>query len=177
MTAILLGLLVTGAGASYFHSRASRLRAADAIRNVQPCRELATRIKQLQAGPQRADLQSRSETELSRKIESAAEAVGLPRNYIVRIDPGEPRRVAESDYKDQSTEVEIRTVTLKQLVAFVDSITSDTGIQVNFVWLTSPAPQTSAVHSAEKWNVQLTLTNLIFAPKSRSTAAIANSSR
>ena len=87
MTAILLGLLVTGAGASYFHSRASRLRAADAIRNVQPCRELATRIKQLQAGPQRADLQSRSETELSRK-RSVCNAVHHThhRNVLTELD-------------------------------------------------------------------------------------------
>jgi hypothetical protein len=166
MTAVLLGLLVAAVGGSYLRMRSSRLSAADAARSVQLCRELVVRIEQLQVGPRRAGLQSRSETELSRKIESAAKAAGLPRNYIVRIDPGEPRRVADSDYKDQSTDVELRPVTLKQLVAFLDAITSDTGIQVNFVWLTAPTPETPTTHATEPWNAQMTLTNLIFTPKS-----------
>jgi hypothetical protein len=166
ITAVFIALLVVGVGGGYLRMRSSQLSAINASKNVVACRELAARIRQLQIGPRRAELKSRSETELSRKIETAAQTAGLPANHIVRIEPGEPRRVADSDYKDQATDVELRPVTLKELIAFLDAIASDTGVQVNFVWLSSPDQEATTAPAMEPWNVQMTLTNLIFAPKS-----------
>ena len=163
---IAAGLLLVGVLGCFLHLRSSRLRAVTANRNEQVCRSLASRIEQLKRGQRHADLKSRSETELSRKIESAAQSAGLQPSHIVRIHPRDPMRIADSDYKDQSTDVELRPVTLKQLIAFLDTIASDTGIQGSFVWLTAPTQEPSAVSAVEPWNAQMTLTNLIFAPKS-----------
>ncbi|HUY31658.1 MAG TPA: hypothetical protein VMV69_02685 [Pirellulales bacterium] len=154
--------------------RSARAAALAAIRSHAECEELAGEIAKLGAKPSHVTLQTQSSTDVAGRIEAAAQFAQLPMNSLVRIDPQPARRLGDSVYKEQATHVELREVTLKQLIEFLHHLHGSkappgpgggTSFRAKSLYLTAPAQTTIAGAGTETWRVELTLTYLIFAPK------------
>jgi hypothetical protein len=132
---------------------------------LEHCRTLATKIVALQAAPQKASLAGQSLTALTAIIEQAAVKATINASDIVRIDPQALRRAGDTPYKEQATEVELRSVTLKQLAGFVTNIRdNDSNLQIQTIRLRVPHDATDGAE--EKWLAEAILTQRIYAPKS-----------
>lgn len=146
----------------------SRASALAAVENLAECQELAGEIAKLRTRPSQITLQAQSGTELARQIEAAAQGAQIPSNSLVRIDPQTARRVGDSPYKEQATNLELRGVTLKQLTQFLQKLSDNEGLRARSLQLIGPRQETAAPTDAETWLVEVTLTSMIFAPKNTS---------
>jgi len=161
---VFAALLIT-TGWSYSQMAAARSAAWTAAQDSQECRRLADQIKQLRDRPTRASLEAHSATELARLVEQAAKAASLPAQSLVQIDPQAARRVGETTYREQPTHVELRDVTLGQLITFLYMLSQDDmGMDVADLRLRAPRDDKSARSAEETWLAEVTLTHLIFAP-------------
>ncbi len=152
--------------ASGVHYRASKAGAATAAENLAICRQVASQIRQLRQRSQHASLVGRSLSDLGDDVEQAAEGAGLSRDSIVRIDPQAVRRVGDSDYEEQSTEVELLATTVRQIEQLVVGLAvTDSNLEVRTVRLRTPREE-AARGGAELWLAELVLTQRIYAPKS-----------
>jgi hypothetical protein len=130
------------------------------------CDELAEKIDSLRGAPVKVEETARSGDALAKLVESAAQEVGLASDRIVHVAPAEPRRIGDSPYLEQTTAVELRAVTLRQLVEFSLSLgQKEPRIKIPTVALRTPPGDVNANSGRELWNVQLTLTAHVFAPK------------
>ncbi len=130
------------------------------------CDELGQRIKSLRQAPAKVEETARTGEALARLVESSAPEVGLPSDRIVHVAPAEPRRIGDSPYLEQSTAVELRAVTLRQLIEFSLCVSrKEPQIRIPALALRTPPGEANASQGHELWNVQLTLTAHVFAPK------------
>jgi hypothetical protein len=166
LVAACLGLLLVAVFWSAWQWRSSRDAAQTAAENLQVCRRLAARIAQARQQPARAATQAQSSAELASRLEEAAQVAELPEGSIVRIDPQPSRRVGDSSYTEQPTHVELRSVSLEQLIVFLHRLADGpSGLQASSLRLTTPRDETAANAAQEPWLAELTLTYFIFAPK------------
>lgn len=162
LTAALVVLLAFAA----LELQSSRAAALAAVQNLAECRELASEISKLRGRPSQITLQAQSGAELARQIESAAQVAQVPNNCVVRIDPQPARRIGESPYKEQPANLELRAVTLKQLVQFLQTLQEGgAGLRTRSMRLIAPRQEATAPSDAETWMAEVTLTSMIFAPK------------
>jgi hypothetical protein len=83
----------------------------------------------------------------------------------VRVDPAAIRRVGDTDYREQSTEIELSAATLDQVRQLADGLAAhDSNLEVRTVRLRTPHDDASN-ETAEKWLAELILTQRIYAPK------------
>ena len=145
----------------------SSIADADAAESqLQECQTLATQIENLRAAPVVVEEEARTTASFNRRCESAAATTGLKTDAIVEIVPSVPRRVDDTSYQEQVTSVELRRVTLKQLVEVALAIRRlDAGLHVSSLALRVPPGEDKANGVNEMWNVQLALTTYIYAPK------------
>jgi hypothetical protein len=133
------------------------------------CNALAKRISELRSAPARVEETARTSAALARLIESAAQQAGLPTDRIVHVSPGEPRRIGDSPYLEQSTAVELRAITLQQLIELTVNIgRAAPQLQIPSVAIRTPPGDPNSSNAPELWNVQLTLTAHVFAPRAAS---------
>ena len=146
---------------------ASRAAAVVAAQNLRACETLVNKIAALSSRPSLAALHARSDTELTRRIEEQAAKALLPSQSILRIEPRTPQRIADTAYLEQPTSLELRGVTLQQLITFlVFLLDEETELRVTTLRLTAPRHETRYA-GQEQWSAELTLTYLIFSPISR----------
>ncbi len=158
-----LGLFDVWAGWNW---HASREDAFAARGHWAASENLALKIEALRTSPVQVEEQVQSRADLARLVETAANEVGLERTRIVRIDPGDPRRLAESDYLEQGTDIELREVPLKQVVEFTIVLgNSGPGLGVSTLSLRVPPGADATPQNQELWNVQLLLTSRSYDPK------------
>lgn len=152
---------------SYLQLKQNRGASAAAAASLQECRELAGQIHDLRAQPLRAGLWAHSRTELAERIEESANNAQVPFAHVMRIDPLGARRIDNTAYLQQATSVQLESITLKQLVTLVSSLTeSDGGLQVPAIRLLVSKNAPRASTGAEIWDAEVTLTYLIFSPTS-----------
>jgi hypothetical protein len=157
-------VLSFGAALSYWWLLSSQESSAIAATNLQACLRLNAQIKKLREKPLRAGSEARSANELTRLIEASARKADLPQNSLVQIDPQPARRLGNSAYKEQPTHIELRDVTIKQLIVLLHALTDgESGEDLAELRLTAPHNEAVAVNE-EKWTAEATLTHLIFAP-------------
>lgn len=139
--------------------------ATDQWREVEA---LAGKIEELRDAPARYEETLRSNEALAELVEDSARLTKLPTDRIVQISPSEPRRVGDSPYKEQLTELELREITLRQLVELTLAILqADPGVSVSTLSLRVPPGNREATadgQADEFWNVQLHLTSQFYAP-------------
>jgi hypothetical protein len=163
LVAGVLCLIDGWAGWQWVSGRDSLALARDQAAN---CEDLGTRIESLRQAPAKVEETARTGEALARLVESSAQQVGLPSDHIVHVAPAEPRRIGESPYLEQSTAVELRSVTLRQLIEFSLSVArKEPRIRIPTLALRTPPGEAKANNGHELWNVQLTLTAHVFAPK------------
>jgi hypothetical protein len=132
------------------------------------CNGLAKRISELRSAPAKVEESARTSAALAKLIESAAQQAGLPTDRIVHVAPTEPRRIGDSPYLEQTTAVELRAITLRQLIELSLNIgRAAPQVQIPSVAIRTPASEPNSGSGPELWNVQMTLTARVFAPKSR----------
>lgn len=158
--------MMLGLGGCFWYESTNRAHLDLVSRNLESCRALATKISELRQSPSHARASTRSTDDLASVIEKAAADAQLARDRVVRIDPQPPKRVAKSDYLDQTTEVELLNINLRQLVSFLFNLAaSDSGLNVSTLRL--QVPHSDNADSAETWLADIVLTQRIYAPTSR----------
>ena len=146
---------------------AAREAEKQAAVNTEECRQLAQSIQDARHQPTRAVLASRRDKQMAQRIMGSASQANLPADFVVRIDPGHERRVADTDYVALPTTVQIEGATLAQLVTFFCQLSlDDPDLQVSSLDLHAPRDQGTEQNIQEPWNANLTLTYWRFAPKS-----------
>jgi hypothetical protein len=132
------------------------------------CDALGERIAKLRGAPAKVEETARTSAVLAKLIESAAQQAGIAADRIVHVAPAEPRRIGDTTYLEQTTALELRAVTLRQLIELTLRIRR-VAPQLNFpsVAIRTPPGDPNSASSSELWNVQLTLTAHVFAPKIR----------
>jgi hypothetical protein len=156
----------------YRHLHASEKAARTAALNVSECRRLVERIGALRHQPVLAGIQRRSSEELSERIDRIGKQANFASSSIQSIDPQTPTRVGETAYKGQTTQIELRDVTLPQLAHFLRLLTEeDSELRMSSIRLSAPQIGASASIESETWRAELTLTYLIFSPKSSSSGS------
>lgn len=127
---------------------------------------LAEKIERLRQSPAKVEQGAHTGDALARIVETTAKEVGLNPAQIVRIDPGEPRRLADSPYLEQRTDVELREATLRNIVEFTIAVSgSETGMDVPILSLRVPTGTETPPNGEELWNAQFLLTSRIYEPK------------
>lgn len=130
------------------------------------CDDVGRQIDSLRGAPAKVEETARTGEALAKLVESAAQEAGLSNDRIVHVAPAEPRRIGDSPYLEQTTAVELRAVTLRQLIEFSLSLgRKEPRIKIPAVALRTPPGDINANNGRELWNVQLTLTAHVFAPK------------
>lgn len=160
---LIVGLigLVFWSGLRLLNQRAAAITAAA---DLQRCEDLAQRIRTLENKSRLAGAQEIPMDELARPIEQAARSARIDTaQSLVRVVPESPRRIGDSSYKEAATQVQLRQITLGQLVAFLHSASSNgTGLETTSIRLSAPRDQENGEH----WTVETTLSYLIYSPKS-----------
>jgi hypothetical protein len=152
-------------GWNWLDGREERQLGGEQLAN---CNALARRISELRSAPAKVEETARTSAALARLIESAAGQAGLPTDRIVHVAPGEPRRIGDSPYLEQTTAVELRAITLRQLIELTLNIgRAAPQLQIPSVAIRTPPGEPNSSSAAELWNVQMTLTAHVFAPKIR----------
>jgi len=167
IVALGFGLLVALAVWSFQEMRAARASAGVAQKNLNHCQELAQKIAKVRQRPTMAALEETTITSLATLIDEAATGSQIRKNNIVRIEPLPSRQVAETDYKEQPTYVEMRGVSLQQLVSFMHTLLADQSeLDVTSLRITAPRYESdSPTTPVETWLAEITLTYLIYSPK------------
>lgn len=167
---VILGLLFLGVGFSAYrlrHASQSLIVAAD---NLKDCRALASKIRELQEQPSRAQLTPESASQISQRVQAAAEAARLPSSIIAAIDPQSPTTLAQSNYRVQTTRIAFNALTLPQLVTILATLDgAGDGLVVNFIDL-APSKASSSIlptpqgNPPEQWLPSASVSGLIFEP-------------
>jgi len=130
------------------------------------CEELGGRIEIIRDAPVKVDETARTGDALAKLIESAAQQAGVDADRIVHVAPAEPRRLGDSPYLEQATAIELREVTLRQLIEMTLAIGRlAPRLKVGSASLRTPPGEPIQGDTRELWNVQLVLTAHIYSPK------------
>ncbi len=155
--AILLGANLF-AWATYERARGDAL---DSLRDAQICRKLAAQITSLRTQPTMADTSQKAIEELAARVQLSAESVGINPDDIASIAPDQPTRLAESPYLEQATTVQLREVTLPQLVKLLCNLSDNRGgLRIKAIHLSIPPQQVTG----DLWSAEITVTSMIYSP-------------
>lgn len=163
--------LVLAVAWSWVWLSTSRQAAADAAADLSACRDSAARIESLRRRPVVAGTQDVQATDLSRRIEEAAGAAGMPDGGLDRVEPEPGRPVGDSSYRETPTRVRLRDITLAQLFAFLHALAADgqagPGLRLAALRLSAPGGE----ETGDLWSAEATLTYLVYDPKTSSPAS------
>jgi len=164
---VLAAIVIFVAGYSALAMRSSAARLREAKRDEQTCRELIGKIQALKQRRGFAALQAETAQTITQKAQRSKEEANLPAGALFRIEPQSPLRLGDSAYKIRPTRIELRDVTLERLIRFAYSMTADEqGMSIRDLRLTATGPNDGNA-GADRWSVEIVLTQLIFSPISR----------
>lgn len=161
---LLCGLLV-----SFLEWRESGAACQDTLKNHQIGQRLTTEILAMRDLKTVANDQEVADMPNSRVVDIARRS-GIGSRNVVAIERLEPIDIEGSDYRQRDTSIELREVTMEQVVKLMLSIESQVGVgkvtSANFSQRSGRRPA-SAAGSTELWNTQLILTQLDFTATSQ----------
>ena len=145
--------------------------------NQQYGRQLADEIEQLR---QIASVANESNGQASVKnsdVEDVANKAGISSNQIRSIRRLTPQRIPDTDYERRDIAVELREVTFEQAIRFLleteQASAAFKATSLNLTANSSPSRRNASSRlgegGRETWNVQLTLTQLVFVATSQNT--------
>ena len=157
---LLLGLYAASSVTSAW-SAASRL---DLDRqDLRELRQKLSEIDRVSDDPRVAALDLESPDQIVNRINAALLKAGLKETVLANQTPSEPQRIGQTDFKLRSVEIKLNAATVRQIAAFCDALKdASTGSVVRDLQLFDPKQS----GSRETWNSQMTLTQIIFSPKS-----------
>ena len=168
-------LLVT---AGYWSMQRSYNRLVEAQRQTQLCEKLAADIQSFQGRPGFAALGVDSPRTITSRAEHAEQKAKIPATALTRIEPQSAVRLRDSDYRIRPTRLELRGVSLEQVLAFSHAMIDEgQGTTIRDLRLTATNGSVAAssmattgnqnVNEADSWTAELVLTQLIFSPLRR----------
>lgn len=164
VTWIVLVAGIAAVGVSYTYCRKNSTRRVTAQLAAERCQYIAVQLEQLRTAPPKATLASRSADDLGSVVEKAAADAQLARDRVLRIDPQPAKRLGKTDYLEQATEVELRAVSLRQLVTFLYNL-SDADRELAIGNLRLQVPHAAENSGGEElWLADIVLTQRIYAP-------------
>lgn len=154
--AIVLGVVAVAWSAFRF---ADQRRAAFAAANdLVESRRLAARIEAGRVSGTDVASTEPNESEIIRRIETAARLAELPQPSIERIEPGQSQRIHDGKLIEKSTIVQLKNVTLRQVFAFFHAMNSGPSrLSVKQVRLSVASPD----DTGDRWSVESTLTYFV----------------
>lgn len=159
----MVGALAALDGWSGLRLASARAAAERTAVDTRACREIADRIHLLQRQPVIAGVQGVGGAEMAGRIEKAARLSGMAADSVMRIAPDSPRRLGDSPYIEQPTQVLLRHVTLPQMAVFLHTAIDDSGVEVRSVQLSAPHEQETSAF----WGADVTLSCLQYSPKTK----------
>ena len=166
---LIVGVIIILLGLYAVSSISSALRAANRLEaDRQDLRELQAmldEIRQVADAPRVAALEMEAPDQILNRIDAALKSSGLSPNLLANQTPLEPQRIGRSDFELRRVEIELDAATIEQVAAFCDALRDEsTGSIVRDLQLFDPQRN----GRRETWNSQMTLTQVIFSPKSDS---------
>ena len=159
---VLAGLLLIAAAWSYSLLHDKRESALAAKRNLEQCQQIASKIASLQTQPKLAADYERLSGETTSLIEQAAKAAGIEADKISRITPASPQRIEKTTYKEKSTQVLLKEITIQQLVEMAYRLLNNNSpLTPKSIRLIAP----KADDTGDIWNVELVISYLIYEPQ------------
>jgi hypothetical protein len=170
-TFLLTLLLVTAfLFGGFCHRRMMRLRedAQIARENFERARAAMAEIHRWKASPGRAAAVAMETPQLSARLREAALAAGL--GDAPGSEPGSPAQLAGTDYSELPVFLRFEPLTLKQLTAFLVSLSRiDPSARATVIELTPPDPaagrSTSAAPGEELWSAGVEVDYLTYLPQ------------
>ena len=136
-------------------------------RQLAECELAAKKIVALRNQKQRALLRTKPAEELNRKVDDWVREAGISSKQIVRIQPGQPRRIGDTHYLEQVTELEVLETTLPKLLQFAQiAENKGEGLKLSSFRISPPRSDTREDGQDEVWTAELALTYIIYSPKS-----------
>lgn len=120
-------------------------------------------IDQVSSVPRVAALELEASDRIVNRLNDACKQAGISNDLLSNQTPFQPQRIGQSDFKLRRVEIKLKAATIAQIVAFCDALKDEsTGSVVRDLQLYEP--QRSG--RTESWKSQMTLTQVIFSPKS-----------
>ena len=161
-TAAIAAMLVMAGLWRYQAMLAAQGGAESAQGDLEAARRIVAKIQAFRDRPSEASESEHLATETITLVEKAVKAAGIDIKNLVRISPGSPTRVGDSAYKEKPTQVFVRSVPLRQLVALTHSLMQGPQkLRAKAIRLVPPLPD----DPGDDWNAELTLTYLIYEPQ------------
>lgn len=134
--------------------------AASAADEWTRCQSLAQQLAAI--GPAAPiDRTTAGPTAVSHAIDQASKSAHLTPTSIARIAPEQPHRVTGTSLEEQPTRLELRDITLQQLITLLHTASAELpGARVSSLRLTAP----SQTHATSRWEVQATISRFADAP-------------
>lgn len=146
----------------------SKQRLDDARYQLGMCEQLAGDIRLLQNRPGFAALNVDSPKTITTRADEAGLESDLPPGALVRIEPQAAVRVRDSTYRIRPTRLELRRVTLEQVLAFSHAMIDESqGTTVRDLRLTATDLGSEDDPDVDSWTAEIVLTQLIFSPLNR----------
>ncbi|TWT52717.1 hypothetical protein Pla22_03430 [Rubripirellula amarantea] len=167
---IAMAILAFYAMLSVGASRRAAQRLATAQSDLVETKEKLRDVERLKTAPKVAALQLEAPAEITNRISAAREVAGLPQSSLLRQEPQEPQRIGRSDFEQRSTTITLSALTMKQIIEFCDALRDEqTGTIVRDLTLSNAQTRQSKQNNGgpEKWEAEMTLTQMIFSPKSQ----------
>jgi hypothetical protein len=122
---------------------------------------MAVELEMLNRLPHLAAEDERVASETTASIEVAAKTAGIRPEALVRITPAMPQRLGDTVYKEKPTHIQLRNVTLAQVVRMMHAaVTSPQRLQPRSLRITAPERD----DNGETWNAEIVVAYLIYEP-------------
>jgi hypothetical protein len=170
-TRLLFCILFVGLGGfavwSYLQMQSASGMLSASQQNYAVCRRAADEIAKLRgSGALEVSGSSQSTGQIVHAIEESMGTAGLSSDKIGRIDPQPPRKVAESSYQEQITQIEVRQASLPQLITMLHKLSIGTArLNVKQLRVSAPAREQPAANSIETWTADVSLSAISYAPQ------------
>ena len=171
---LIASLLVLWLACGDWQASSRGLQAAQ--QNLAECQQMARKLSLLASSPRIATLELDSPQELIERVTDSLARAGVPESALVSVTPAAAVRVSQSNYQQRETELQVRDVSLAMLASFHDALGQGHGLYLRDLRLQpavrsavatgAAAGAANASNVAENWDARLTLTQLIYSPKS-----------
>lgn len=161
LIALLLACLLCLTGWSYWVMDQGQSQAAQAQHDAQACQVLSQQILSLRQKPAIADTKEQAVEQLSKRIETAARAAGIQGDNLAAIAPDPAVRLGDSVYLEKPTTVQLRQVTLAQLLNLAGQLSQGEGnLRIKSLRLSTSVQN----DTGNLWSAEMTITYLIYSP-------------
>ncbi|MCC6680511.1 MAG: hypothetical protein IT445_06370 [Phycisphaeraceae bacterium] len=141
--------------------------AEDIARELAECQQLVRQISWLRDQPNLAGASEVQINELAALIEKAAGEAQVDRANLVRIWPNQARRVGDSPYLENPTQVLIRNASLEQVCRFL-TLVEDSSFNLRATAIRLTVPHES--DDEKLWTLETTVSYLVYSPTTQTNA-------